>query len=548
MALAPERPNVLSIRAFEFGEVRGIVNILVSDEISDSALEVFAGTGWSVLKRTGLKPEDLSEIVGEYDALLVRSATKVTRELLARATRLRVVGRAGMGVDNIDVDAATEKGVVVMNTPGANTVSTAEHALAMLLAAAKRIAEAAASMKAGKWEKKKFLNTELKGKTLGIVGLGRIGQEVAKRAGGFEVQVQAYDPFVSESVARGVHAKLVSFEQLLSTSDFISLHATLTHESKHLINSSALAKMKPAAVLVNCARGELVDEEALIEALDQGRLSCAALDVFSKEPPTDFRLASHPKVVSTPHLAASTSEAQELVGIEIARQVHDYLKDGIVRNSVNVSSIPPEDRAAIEPFLALGRRLGSFASQITQGRVAEVEIEYHGESLHKYAQTIAARILQGLLDAIIENVNEVNALHLARTREIKVKETFAGSSTPYPSSLGIRLITDQAETHLEGSALNHRLCRLVACDGLPLDIQLGGGMLFLRNRDIPGVVGQLGTVLGSHGVNIGQMSLSRHEENHRAVAVLSVDGHVGREVVEEIRKIPAVEFVRYVET
>ncbi|MBI2840705.1 MAG: phosphoglycerate dehydrogenase [Acidobacteria bacterium] len=523
------------------------MRILVSDDISESALGVFSGTGWSVQKRTGLKSEELAAIIAEYDALLVRSATKVTRELLTCASKLRVVGRAGMGVDNIDVEAATVKGVVVMNTPGANTISTAEHAMALLLAAAKHVTQAAASMKAGRWDKKSFVNMELRGKTLGIIGLGRIGQEVARRAAAFEMRLMAYDPFVSESVARSLHAHLAPLDQLLAESDFVSLHATLTAESRNLIDATALGRMKPGAVLINCARGDLVDEDAVLEALESKRIACAALDVFKKEPLTDYRLASHPNVIPTPHLAASTSEAQELVGVEIARQIYDYLKDGIVRNAVNVSAIPVEDRTVVEPFLTLGGRLGAFAAQITQGRMEEVEIEYHGDALHKYANTISSHVLRGLLGTIIENVNEVNALHIARSRGIRLREEFSPAASPYPSLIGVRLRTDETQTHLEGTAFNHRLCRLVSCDGLPLDIHLGGGMLFIRNRDVPGVIGQLGTALGGHTINIGQMSLSRNSETHLAMAVLSVDGEVGTEVVEELRRITAVEYARYVE-
>jgi D-3-phosphoglycerate dehydrogenase len=528
-----------------------LMKIIVADKISDRGVECLREAGWDiVLPSKG----EIAAALSDADALIVRSATRVTCELLELAPHLRVIGRAGTGVDNIDVDAATRRGVLVMNTPGGNAVSVAEHTIALLLALARSIPQFTASIREGRWEKGGSGSIpggiEVRGKTLGLAGLGRVGSEVARRAHALEMTVLAFDPYINAKVARDVGAELVSFEELLRRSDFVSLHMALSPATQSLFNTSAFAQMKRGARLINTARGELVDEGALATALNSGQLAGAALDVFAQEPPKNSPLTGLPNVIATPHVAASTPEAQEEVGTLIAQQVRDFLAEGVMRNAVNLPTLSAEQYRRVRPYLDLAERLGSFAAQMAPDRIGRVRICYAGELAEMPTHFLRSAVLAGVLNCVLEDkVNLVSAGSVAAARGLTVEECTRSSEQGFPNTLEVcvaganRAAGD--ERTAEGTVLYGSLLRILSLDGIPFEAPLAGTLLFTRNRDVPGVIGQMGTVLGGRGINIATFALGRRSEYQpgtpgEALAVVRLDGEVPADITQAIRGISAV--------
>ena len=541
------------------------MKVLVADKISARGLELLREPGWQVVQPAG---GSLPAELAGADGLIVRSATRVTSELLAHAPHLRVVGRAGVGVDNIDIEAATRRGVLVMNTPGGNATSVAEHTMALLLALTRSVPQLNTAIHAGRWEKSGALGIELRGKTLGLVGLGRVGSEVARRARAFELRVLACDPYISESVAQEAGVELVPLDELLARSDFISLHTALSPATEKLINAATLAKMKRGAGLINTARGELVDEAALAGALRSGQLAGAALDVFAVEPPRDSPLVGLPGVIATPHVAGSTREAQEEVGTQIAQQVRDFLAEGILRNAVNLPTLSGEQYRRVRPYLDLAERLGSLAAQAAAGRIGKVRITYAGEPSELGTSLLRNAALAGVLNTVLdEKVNLVNAGAIAAARGLAVEERtrrrehgfpdtleVAGTSAALPGKVdaiprrGSSSPAVLREFTVEGTVLHGTSPRTLSIDGIALEAPLEGTLLFFRNRDVPGVIGQVGMLLGSQGINISTFALGRRQAvlGAEAVALVRLDGEVPDSIVDTIRSIPAMTEVRLV--
>jgi D-3-phosphoglycerate dehydrogenase / 2-oxoglutarate reductase len=524
------------------------MKIVVADSISASALDVLKSQpAWQVVRLSGNPAASLLDEVRDADALIVRSSTKVTAELIAAASRLRAIGRAGVGVDNVDLEAATRRGIVVMNTPGGNAVSVAEHTMALILALARRLPHADSALKRGKWEKKKLLGIEVRGKTLGLIGLGKVGVEVARLAQAFEMEVLADDPYVSSLVAGEQNVRLVPLEPVLKSSDFISLHAALTPETRHLINERTLALMKPGVRIINCARGELIDEKALLEALKTGQVAGAGLDVFETEPPRDLKLAGHPNVIATPHIAGSTEEAQEIVGIRIAEQVRDYLLQGIARNAVNMPSLSAEEYKKLQPYLDLGEKLGAFLAQISGERLEEVRISYDGGLAELNTHLVRNAVLKGVLNQILdEQANLINAGTLSQTRGIEVVELRSARRADFSNSLGIALRTEAGSCSVLGM-LGLRGARVLGINDIDIEAPLRGHILYIRNRDVPGVIGRVGTLLGDHQVNIANFALGRNQQAEEAIGLVNVDHEIPAGVLAEIRAIPAVQVARLIE-
>lgn len=517
------------------------MKILISDSMSAKAVEVLKNTpGLDVDVITGLKPEELKAKIKDYHGLVVRSSTKVTAEILEAAENLKVVGRAGTGVDNVDMPAATKKGVVVMNTPGGNTVTTAEHAISMMMALARKIPQATASMKRGEWEKKKFEGTEITGKTLGILGVGNIGSVVAARAQGLRMNVISYDPFISVEAADKLGISLVSIDDLYKKSDFISIHVPLTAETKNIVNAEAFKKMKKGVKIINCARGGIVNEVDLAEAIKAKIVSGAALDVFEKEPtPADNPLLQMEEVILTPHLGASTFEAQESVAIAIAEQIADYLTTGTIRNAVNVPSVPADLLAALGAYIALGEKLGSFQGQILTGGVEEIAVEYSGEVVNYDVAPITIACIKGLLDQVLDTyVNFVNAPFVAKERGIKVIEMKSSRATDFASSITIKVKTKETESVVEGALFGKKEPRIVRIDKFFLDAVPEGYLLLLQNEDKPGVIGNVGTLLAANNINIARLHLGRQSVGGEAVSVWSIDTPPAKGLIEKILKLP----------
>jgi D-3-phosphoglycerate dehydrogenase / 2-oxoglutarate reductase len=519
------------------------MKILVADNVSKKAVELLQSeSSWSVIFLPQRKDLSLTEEIKDADALVVRSATKVNADLLAHAKRLRAIGRAGVGIDNVDVETATKHGIVVMNTPGGSAHSVAEQAVGLLVSLARRIPQADASMKRGAWDKKKLTGTELRGKTLGLVGLGRIGSEVARLARAFEMQVVAYDPYVPLRIAQEQGVKLVKFDELLASSDFISLHTAATAETHHLVNAGTLAKMKPGVRIINCARGELIKEDDLLQAVEAGHVAGAALDVYEKEPPTDSRLVAHPNVIATPHIAGSTDEALEIVGISIAEQIRDYLRLGVPRNAVNMPAISPEEFKKIEPYIQLGEKLGAFVAQIAGERLEEVKISYDGGLAELNTHLVKNAVLKGVLSKpLLDEINLVNAATLAQERGIEVVEVRSARRAAYSNSLGIALRTDNDSPSVLGM-VGVRGLRILGISDIDIEAPLKGFLLFIRNQDVPGVIGRVGSILGEKKVNIASFALGRNQQAGEAIGLVNVDGPISPEVLDEIRNIPAVNF------
>jgi len=523
------------------------MKIIVADKISERGIALLCESGWDVL--TPL-PAALPSELANADALIVRSATKVTAGLLEKAAKLRVIGRAGVGVDNVDVEAATNRGVLVMNTPGGNAVSVAEHTLALMLGLARAVPQANASTQAGRWEKSAFSGTELRGKTLGLIGLGRVGTEVARRARALEMKVLAYDPYVTSAAAREVEVDLLGLEDLLERSDVLSLHTSLSPATEKMIDKAALAKMKKGAWLINCARGELIDEPALAEALRSGHLGRAALDTFAEEPPKNSPLLGLSNVIATPHIAGSTAEAQEEVGTAIAQQVRDYLSEGIIRNAVNMPALSPDQYRRLRPYLELGERLGAFAAQAAPSRsFGRVRIRYAGEPAELGSHMIRSAVLVGALNSVLdEKVNLVNAAAVASERGLLVEETTRRRPHGFPDTVEVAIADGGREFALEGTVGQDGSPRTVSLDGMSLEAPLEGTLLLSRNIDVPGVIGRIGTKLGDLGVNIATFALGRRSPGGggEALALVGLDGNVSPLVVQEIRSLPSVTDARLV--
>lgn len=521
------------------------MNILIAEPLAQAGVELFqAQEGWTVLVST---PKEYLKHLECADALLVRSAVQVNRAVLAKAPRLRVIGRAGVGVDNVDLEAATEAGVLVMNTPGGNAISVAEHTLALMLAMARHIPQANASTRAGKWEKKKFCGTELRGKTLGIVGLGSIGREVVRRARAFEMRIVAHDPYVTSKLAQDLGVELASLDVLYRESDYISLHVAATPETQGMLSREAFARMKDGVRIVNCARGELVDEGALAEALASGKVADAALDVFAAEPvAADYGLFASEAVLATPHIGGSTEEAQEIVGVRIAEQVVEYLKNGVAIHAVNMPALSPEQYRALTPYAALAERLGNFAAHIATGNPRSVRLTYFGRIADSNTNLLRNAGLAGALRRSTDGrVNLVNAMQIAEQRGWNIAEDHKLRSV-HTDSIRIDLETDAGTTMVEGAVFLGKP-RLMQVDGIACEVPLHGFFIFMQNHDVPGVIGHVGTVLGRNGINIANFSLGRREAAGEAVAVVSIDCAAQEAVLAQLKENPAVRLARAVE-
>jgi D-3-phosphoglycerate dehydrogenase / 2-oxoglutarate reductase len=527
------------------------MKVLISDKVSDKTLEILqAEKSFEIVNLPAQPGLKLADEIRDADALVIRSATKATAELLESAQKLRAIGRAGVGVDNVDLEAATRRGIVVMNTPGGNATAVAEHTLALLLALARRVPQADASLKQGRWEKKKLQGIELRGKTLGLIGLGKIGTEVARLARALEMDVLAYDPYVSGLVAREQQVRLAALEKVLAESDFLSLHASATPETRKLVNEQTLAQTKRGVRIVNCARGELIDEAALAAALESGQVAGAGLDVFETEPPKNSRLVAHPNVISTPHIAGSTEEAQEIVGIRIAEQVRDFLLTGVARNAVNMPSISAEEYKKLEPYIQLGEKLGAFVAQLACERLEEVRISYDGGLAELNTHLVKNAVLKGVLNRMLsEQANLVNAGALAQERGLEVAEMRSARRAAFSNSLGIALRTEKDSTSALGMVDVRGDLRILGVNDLDIDAPLNGYILFLRNQDVPGVIGRVGTVLGNAKVNIANFALGRKrgEPGGDALGLLNVDSPVPESVLNELRFIPAIRTAKIVE-
>jgi len=529
------------------------VKIIVAEKVSSSAVAQLQEPEWTVLTVEQLDGK-LAEHLESADALIVRSAVQVDAKLLEHGKKLRVIGRAGVGVDNIDLEAATHKGIAVMNTPGANAVAVAEQTLGMMLAMARHLCRADALTHAGKWEKKSLQGTELRGKTLGIIGLGRIGLEVARRARAFGMELVAHDPFVSVAVAKEQGIRLAGLDEVYAAADYITLHVGLTPQTTGMINEASIAKMKKGVRLVNCARGELVNEADLARAIQEGKVAAAAIDVFAEEPPKNSPLLALPNAVLTPHIGGSTHEAQEAVGVQIARQVKEYLKHGVIQNAVNVPSVSAEEYAAMQPYIVLAERMGAFLAQVSEGTTEEISIRYSGHIAEWKTELIRNGAIKGILNqSLEEKANLVNAATIAQDRGLRVLESHKEkTSTGGAGSVLSIFLKSSTEQHLvKGAVLHGDVPRLLHIDGIDVEAPLGHNLIYLRNRDVPGVIGKVGTILGDESINIADFSLGRHgaetsDQTREAIAVVHVDGVVPEGVLEKLRKIPAVQTAKAV--
>lgn len=521
-----------------------MARVLISDELSPRAEEIFRQNGVDVDIKTGLKPDELKAIIGNYDGLAIRSATKVTAELLEVAnTNLKVIGRAGIGVDNVDIKAATNRGIVVMNTPFGNSITTAEHSIAMMMALSRQIPQANASTHAGKWEKSKFMGQELYSKTLGIIGCGNIGGIVADRALGLKMHVVAFDPFLTKERAIELGIEKVELEELLARADFITLHTPLTDKTRNVLNKDSLAKTKKGVRIINCARGGLVDEKALKAALDNGHVAGAALDVFETEPAKDNVLFGHPNVICTPHLGAATEEAQENVAIQVAEQLCDYLINGAVINALNMPSVSAQDAPKLRPYMKLAEQLGNLLGQLARSAVKEINIEYQGHVAALNTKPLTSLILAGFMRPLLDYVNIVSAPVRAAERGITVSETKQDKSESFQTLIRVSVISEKRTRFAEGTLFAGEHPRIVNIDGVPVEAELAQNMLYVVNKDKPGLVGAVGTLLGNSGLNISDMRVGRIPDGGHAICLIALDSSVPDDILEKIKKIEQVERV-----
>jgi D-3-phosphoglycerate dehydrogenase len=517
------------------------MKVLISDNISMKGIEILKKAGLDVDVKTGMKPDELVAVIGNYHGLAVRSATKVTAKIIDAASNLKVIGRAGSGLDNVDLTAATKKGIVVMNAPGGNTITTAEHTFSLMCAMARQIPQATASMREGKWEKKRFMGVELFNKTLGIIGIGNIGSQVARRAQAFSMNVIAYDPFLSEEKAKDMGVEKVDLEELYRRSDFITIHTPITAETRNMINKNTIKIMKTGVRIINCARGGIVNEKDLYDALVEGKVAGAALDVFEKEPAENNPLLTLDSVISTPHLGAATKEAQENVAIAIAEQIADYLVQGTIRNAVNFPSIPADQVARLQPYINLSEKLGIFSAQIFEGGVTEITIEYRGEASEINTAPVKIAAIKGFLSPILEEtVNFVNAPLIAKERGIEVKETKSADAGDYQSMVVMRIKAKDKESYVAGTLFSRKDPRIVAVDSFKVEIVPEGELLFIYNNDKPGVIGNIGTLLSKNNINIARMQFGREAPGGRAISVVTIDSPATPDIIEEIKSFPNV--------
>jgi len=521
-----------------------MVKILISDKLSPLAKQIFEQRGIEVDQIVGLTPEQLIEAIPRYDGLAIRSATKATKAVLAAATNLKVIGRAGIGVDNVDIPAATSHGIVVMNTPFGNSITTAEHAIAMMFALARQIPLANASTHAGKWEKSRFMGVELTSKTLGVIGCGNIGAIAAERALGLKMKVIAFDPYLSVERAEELGVEKVELDELLERADFITLHTPLTDTTRGILNAEAFAKMKDGVRIVNCARGGLIDEEALLVALDSGKVAGAALDVFAEEPAKENILFGHENVVVTPHLGASTSEAQVNVAVQVAEQMADYLLDGAVTNALNMPSVTAEESVRLSPYMSLAKQLGSFAGQLTEHALKTIQIEYQGDVTELNTRPLTAIVVQGLLQPLMDCVNMVNALAVAKERDIDIIETRHDAEGDYNTFIKVTVTTEHQTRCVAGTLFADKRPRIVSIKDIALETELTPNMLYVSNEDLPGFIGALGTTLGRAGLNIATFSLGRAEEGGEAIALVAIDAQADAETLSAVESLPHVKQVK----
>jgi len=527
-----------------------MTKILVCDPISDSGIDVFKKhpDRFSIESKLKLPPEDLKKAVADVDAIIVRSETRITAEVLEAAKKVRIVGRAGVGVDNIDVAAASKKGVIVVNVPGGNTISAAEHTMALLLSLSRNVPQANASVKAGEWKRSQFTGTELLGKTLGLLGMGRIGREVAKRCQSFGMSVVGYDPFASEEYAKTFNIKLATLEEIYAQADFITVHVPLNDSTKHLFNAKTLAKLKPGVRLINCARGGIIDEQALADAVKSGHVKGAAIDVFEQEPPAkDNPLMGVPGIIVTPHLGASTEEAQVKVAQEMAETLRDYFMQGTVKNAVNLPAMDAEQYKELEPYILLAEKLGRLAIQLFEGAPTSLKMTFAGELSQKNTTPMGLAVLKGVLAPILDiEVNLVNAPHLAKERGLQWTETKTSVSTDFTNLLTLQLSGGSKKLSVSGALLGKNSPRIVSIDDLRLDIQPEGRMVVYVNQDKPGVIGHVGTVLGKNKINIAAMQVGRKASGGEAVTVVNVDSEVTENVLQQIREFSGITQVKAV--
>ena len=523
------------------------MKIFVADDVNEDKLAPLIEAGFNVVKKTKLAPEDLAVEIADADGVIVRSATKITADLMDKAEKLRVIGRAGVGVDNIDVKAATERGIVVMNAPDGNTITTAEHTIALLVSMARNVPQAHAKLQSGVWDKKSFVGVELNGKTLGVIGLGRIGRHVAKIAKGFGMNILAFDPFVSAEQAKESGIEPGTLEEVFQKADFLTIHTPVTDETRNIIGADAFAKMKKGARLINCARGGLVDEAALLEAVESGKIAAAALDVFAAEPlAANSPLLKNPNIITTPHLGASTTEAQEGVALTVAEQMRDFLVSGELRNAVNAPSLAASELEAFQPFIRLAEKLGRFQAQImNENPLSEVKIEYAGELAEKDAAPVTRAFLAGLLKDVSARVNVVNAMHIADERGINITTGYTKSKR---ANFDIRTVVSsaQGEQSASGMVFANGEGRITEIGSFAIEAVPSGFMLLTKNRDTPGVIGKIGTLLGENAVNISRFYLGREAKGGEALAIIEIDSPLEEKVLADLRNLEAVNVARQV--
>ena len=512
--------------------------ILISDFMAEEGIKILKDVKeFEVDIKTDLSPAELKTVIKDYDALLVRSSTKVTKEIIESAEKLKVVGRAGVGLDNVDLEPASKRGIIVMNTPGGNTISTAEHTMSLILSLSRNIPQADASTKKGNWERKKFMGVELYGKTLGVIGLGRVGSEVAKRAASFGMKVIAYDPFLSLDKAKELGVESVELEAIFKRSDYITVHTPMTNETKYIIDKKAIGKMKKGVRIINCARGGIINENALLDGLKSGKVSGAALDVYEKEPPGDSPFFKFENVILTPHLGASTEEAQINVAIDIANSVKDALLGCGIRNAVNVPCIDIELYKILQPYVELGEKMGSLISQIAKGRISQIDIKYSGEITKYTVSPLTVAIVKGALAPVLqESVNFVNSLIVAKERGIKVEESRSTELEEYANLITVEIKTDKEKVSVTGTLFTKTDARIVKIGQFHVDAIPQGYMLVAYNIDVPGIIGKIGTILGNNNINIAAMTFGREKPGGKTLSVLNVDSPVPEDVLDQIRK------------
>lgn len=526
-----------------------LIKILISDPLSEEGVKILEKEKeFKVDIKHKLPPEELKKIIGGYNALIVRSETKVTADIISAADNLKIIGRAGVGLDNVDVDAASKKGIIVMNAPAGNTISTAEHTMSMILALSRNIPQANISMREGKWDRKKFMGTELYNKVLGVVGLGRIGTEVTKRALSFKMKVVVYDPYLSEERARKLEVELADLAAVLKQSDYITVHTPLTNETKHLIGEKEFKMMKKGVRVVNCARGGIIDEKALLAALESGLVAGAALDVYEKEPPADSPLVKMPNVVATPHLGASTEEAQVAVSIDIAESIKDALLNKGIRNAINVPSIDSEMMKNLQPYLSLAEKIGLLHTQLAEGHVHKVKVKYIGDVTEYDITPITMALVKGLLSPVLqETINYMNALLIAKNRGIEVAESKTTEILDFANAIAVTVETEKGSNLVMGSLFTRTDPRIIRINNFYVDLVPRGHMVYISNKDVPGVVGEIGTILGQNNINIAGMTFGRINPGGDAITVLNIDNAPNEEVVKKLQRAMNINDVKVIE-